>query len=98
MVLRVSISLFCLFFFCSSLHAQVIDTTHRADTVGRVPHVVIDSPEIDTADLVLPTEEKKKEEPKSTYKGSTVYGKVVDMNTGEGIPFATVFFPRSEVG
>ncbi len=83
-----------LLLFVRSGYAQTTDTTHHADTSYHTPAISIDTPvimpAIDTAASVATT--------KSAYKGYIINGKVEDANTGEGIPFATVYFPHTTAG
>ncbi|MES2702414.1 MAG: DUF5686 family protein [Bacteroidota bacterium] len=87
---RVLISLFLLL-SCTPLFAQVTDTTRRTDTAVKT-EIVIDTPVI----------EVKKEAPADAIPaagtGYIIHGKAVDANTSEGVPFATIFFPRSQSG
>lgn len=90
------------------MFAQTNDTVKHADTlIHRLP-VIIDSPVIDTSVVHIIDTSKKNvtvhdtvAQPvvtQTTQHGYVINGKVADMNTGEGIPFASVFFPRSSVG
>jgi hypothetical protein len=95
MTKRYLLLIFCLLLSYTSVQAQV------SDTLRHVIPVVSDTPFIDTAGLILPSKNKQAEEP--VYKGNpqngyVIHGKVTDGATGEGIPFATVFFPGSQVG
>ncbi len=86
-------------FYASTLQAQTADTTRKNDTLKPViPFERIE--DIDSNLLVTPIM-KKLDEPilkGNLENGYVIHGKVVDGATGEGIPFATVFFPKSQVG
>ncbi len=81
--------------------AQVKDSTRRADSLkvrGSLPKT---HAEPDTASLILPLKKKRLEE--TIYRGGpqhgyVIHGKVADAATGEGIPFATVYFPGTQEG
>jgi Family of unknown function (DUF5686)/CarboxypepD_reg-like domain len=74
----------------ASLLAQVRDSTRHKDTTD-VPPVTID--------IVKDTTQQVAKEPDHLHHSDYIInGKVEDMNTGEGIPFATVFFPHSPDG
>lgn len=89
----------CLLFLSGSLFAQSTDTLRQGDTLRKRVPVVVDTPDIDTLSLILPDSAQTPATIVTpVYKGYTVHGKVTDMNTGEGIPFATVFFPRTTIG
>ncbi len=96
MALRHILLVVC-FWLPLSLLAQV-DTVRRADTpLSAPPQVMADSPVLDTSVLSIPAQQPSHQQ--SAGKGGyKIHGKVADMNTGEGIPFATVFFPHSSVG
>jgi len=97
----------CLLIINGSLYAQSTDTLRHADTVLKHRPVFIDSTVIDTA-IILPDTVKKNAATTGldsatiketlTYKGYIIHGKVADINNGEGIPFATVFFPGTSTG
>ena len=72
------------------------------DTVKRIP---------DSLQVALQNDTVKKDttrinditnkdtvKPQNAYGAYIITGKVKDLNTGEGIPFATVFFPRTKFG
>lgn len=81
-----------------SLLAQTNDSLRRADTSLKF-QINVDSLDIDTSALVLPTTPKTAPTPPRLKPGEyVIHGKVVDGGTGEGIPFATVFIPRSSIG
>lgn len=88
MIISRTIVTICLFFVSLPLFAQVTDTTRRVDSA--MPVEIIDTPVI-TPPAKIPTQA-------SNGSGYVIHGKAVDMNTSEGIPFATVFFPRTQVG
>lgn len=89
--------LFCLLFFGLPVLAQITDTVRHTDTAKLRPNTIIDTLDIDTAQLVLPVPAKPATT-RGAFSGYVIHGKVVDAGTGEGIPFATVYFPRSPVG
>ena len=68
------------------MFAQTTDTLHHADTTQSLPVVEIDTPVI------------TKPQPSATHTGYQINGKVEDMNTGEGIPFAIINFPHTSSG
>jgi len=73
---------------------QTTDTVRQKDTATIKPPVVID-----TADLYLPDITENTPTEKSKKKsGYVIYGKVADAATGEGIPFATIFFYGTSTG
>lgn len=79
-----SVSLFIyLFLVCLPAMAQITDTTHHADSIRK--SVIADTVKKDTIKADVPV-------------GYVITGKVEDMNTSEGIPFASVFFPKSMIG
>ena len=98
----------CLLFISGSSYAQSTDTLHHRDTIVRAGPVVIDTPVIDSVtisqDTVVKVDPLTRGLDSATiretisYKGYIIHGKVVDANTGEGIPFATVFFPGTPNG
>lgn len=69
--------------FCLATRAQTTDTTQRSDTTQ--PFAPSDSARNDTV------------VPKAALP-YTISGKVEDMNTSEGIPFAVVYFPHAQLG
>ncbi len=87
MTLRKILVTFCLLFVCVSSFSQV-----------KVP-----DPAMDTS-LMLPDTSVKKTAVNDTlvhsapHKGYVINGKVIDMNTSEGLPFASVFFPGTPAG
>ena len=106
MALLKSIFIACLFVFIhTSLLAQSTDSTRHADTMHLLP--VIQAPIADSA-LALPDTSIKhvvagndstiKRPATATGSGYVINGKIEDMNTGEGIPFTTVFFPNTGIG
>ena len=89
MTFRKVVFIICLLFISESLFAQATDTLHRADTTHSLPTVQIDTPVIN------------KPAPPPTpppFSGYVINGKVEDMNTSEGVPFAIVYFPHSGSG
>ncbi len=99
MALRKIAFTFCLLISYVSLFAQATDTLRRADTAQLRLPVVIDSPVIDTSQLIVPAPPEKEQPPvRGNQTDYTIHGKVEDGGTGEGIPFATIYFPRSSVG
>ena len=79
-----NVSLFIyLFLVCLPAMAQITDTTHHADSIRK--SVIADTVKKDTIKADVPV-------------GYVITGKVEDMNTSEGIPFASVFFPKSMIG
>ncbi len=81
MTFRQALIIVCLLFINRSSFAQVNDTLHfHADTSQSLPVI-----EIDTTIITKPKTGTK-------YSGYIINGKVEDMNTGEGIPFAVIFF------
>lgn len=72
-----------------SLYAQTTDTITPAPK-GGLP--------IDTPVIAPVAKDTIIDKPKEVYKGYTINGKVVDANTGEGIPFVPVFFAHTQIG
>jgi hypothetical protein len=70
---------------CMRLNGQVADSTRGKATD------VIDTPVI---------EQVKKEATPTPAAGTgyVIHGKIEDVNNSEGIPFATVYFPRTSIG
>jgi hypothetical protein len=91
-----------------SLFAQVHDTTGRADTLRKaIPHTddlsAIDTNAILQADSarlkrIRALEDSLSNVKQSRHSGYQINGKVADMNTGEGVPFAIINFPHAQVG
>jgi hypothetical protein len=80
-----------LLFISSKAFAQTTDTLPQTKVALDSP--VIDAPpaiRIDTTAAIHTT--------KKVSSGYTIHGKIVDMNTNEGIPFAIVSFPRTPTG
>ncbi len=80
------------------IFGQTTDSLKKGDTSVFIAPPPIDLPDIDTAELIFP--DKKTKAPKSYNPGTgyIIHGKVADANTGEGIPFSTVFFRGTPVG
>ncbi len=97
-----TVLIICLLLLCGAAHAQSTDTTRHDTVVIYRPAVIADSLEIIDTNAIKASVKKDTvvvEQPRSTVSvGYVVHGKVVDMNTGEGIPFANVFIPRANVG
>ncbi len=87
-----------LLFFSKSLFAQTTDTLHHADTIPQK----LTAPKAEVIDTPVITSQNDNTVNKViTAKPGTGYiinGKVEDANTGEGIPFAPVFFPNTQSG
>jgi len=80
------LSLFLYLFFAGApLFAQTTDSLPHADTAAQVKKV-IDSVLKDTVSITTPT------------RGYVLRGKIQDMNTSEGIPFAVIYFLHSGIG
>ncbi len=91
--------------FTSSVFAQTSDTLHHVDSIHKTPFAITDTAIRDTAvhisadtvrktvDTVAATLRKS---PQS--EGYVINGKVEDRNTSEGIPFAIILFPHSQLG
>jgi hypothetical protein len=95
MELRRVLLFFCFLVITESLFAQVTDSSHHADTLKIKP------PRFDTTDapiIVMPAKDSGAQKAAPAHKGYIINGKVEDANTGEGIPFATVYFPHTESG
>ena len=93
MIFKKAFIFVCFLFINGSLFAQTTDTLQHADTTKKLPDIPIDTPVINKS---VPSEIS---EPKpSSYSGYQINGKVEDMNTGEGIPFAIIYFPHSQSG
>lgn len=104
MTIRNIAMLFLLLFACGSLYGQSTDTVRHKDTISKTAPV-IDTPVIDTINIHQDTVVNPLTKGLDTttrdlinYKGYIIHGKVVDANSGEGIPFATVFFPGTPDG
>lgn len=82
-----------LLFFTQSLFAQATDTLRRADTGRHKP-----APDEIEAPIIISTDIPTAKTDTKPFSGYTVNGKVVDANTGEGLPFTPVFFPHTQVG
>ena len=95
MTIRKAVFIVCLLFINESLFAQITDTLHHADTLKpQVPGLrVIDTPIISKADRDTTVQKVIQE-----HKGYIINGKVEDANTGEGIPFATIYFVNTSSG
>lgn len=82
-----------------SLSAQVKDTVLRADTVLK-NHSPTDT--IADAPNIIDHKENSKQKEVifrgSPTEGYVIHGKVADNVTGEGIPFATVYFAHTQTG
>jgi hypothetical protein len=88
--------------------AQTTDSVKHVDTALHRPHTLIDTPLIDTSLNAIANDTSARKaitrdttQHKIVQTASTGYvinGKVADMNTGEGIPFASVFFSHSSLG
>ena len=83
MSIKTSLLFIFLYIFCLPTWAQTSDTTRRADTTHT--QVVTDSTHKDTTKVVI-------------AQPYVINGKVEDMNTSEGIPFAVVYFPHAMIG
>lgn len=70
----------CIFFIGTRLSAQVTDSLPLIDTANLIIKTTPATPKSDTPPHVL------------GHSGYIINGKAVDMNTGEGIPFATIAF------
>lgn len=86
----------CLVLTHGLLFAQATDTSRKkVDTTNNQPPTTIDikldTPAIDTLTAAPPADAL-------THTDYIINGKVEDQNTGEGIPFATVFFPHTPEG
>ena len=86
----------CLVLTHGLLFAQATDTSRKkVDTSANQPPTTIDikpdTPAIDTLTAAPPPDAL-------THSDYIINGKVEDQNTGEGIPFATVFFPHTPEG
>ncbi len=95
----------CLLFLTRSAFAQTPDTVHHADSLHNIPVAITDTALKDTtAHIAIDTTKKILDTliakiPKASQSaGYVINGKVEDMNTGEGIPFAIVLFPNSSLG
>ena len=87
----------CCIFITGSLRAQVTDSTFPVKTpsidTNPTQYLPDTSSKPDAASVGAPAAKKT-----LAQKGYRINGKVEDGNTGEGIPFATVFFPHTQVG
>ena len=92
MNLRTVAIIICLLFTSDSLFAQATDTLHHADTTKKSPDIQIDTP------IVIPEQVGGEPQVSAKHSGYVINGKVEDMNTGEGIPFAIVYFPHTQSG
>ena len=100
MKLRLVVFIVCCLFGNVSLLAQTADTLPHRDTILKTDtplHPVTDTLQkqiIDTTqhDTTLHTVLN------TAPEGYTINGKVEDAHTGEGLPFANIFFPRSSLG
>src|ERR1043165_385679 len=93
--------IFIVLLFCSMpSFAQATDTTRRSDTSKVRTTVRTDSvAEIAAPDIVVDTVKKVvRDTVVKPYAGYIIHGKVVDMNTNEGIPFANVIFAHTSEG
>src|ERR1700744_1773350 len=96
MTFRKVVIIVCLLFLNQSLFAQATDTLHHVDTTNvPSPSIQIDTP------VIVPASPSTSSTPpaqSSSHSGYLINGKVEDMNTGEGIPFAVIYFPHSNSG
>ncbi|PQJ09704.1 hypothetical protein CJD36_017385 [Flavipsychrobacter stenotrophus] len=83
MSIKTSLLFIFLFIFCLPTRAQTTDTTRRVDTTHT--QILTDSTHKDTIKAVI-------------AQPFVINGKVEDMNTSEGIPFAVVYFPHAMIG
>ncbi len=83
MSIKASVIFILFFFLCLPVWAQTTDTVRHTDTGGKVAYS--DTARKDTAKAVV-------------QEGYVINGKVEDMNTSEGIPFAVVYFPHAMIG
>ena len=95
MIFRKIAQVVCSLLIALSSYGQVTDTVHHAAMPDSLPTVVIDTqvktpPLPDTATRSAPVHK--------VHKGYTINGRVEDAGTGEGIPFAIVYFPHTPVG
>ena len=89
----------CFLLVSRSLLAQTNDSVRHDDSFGVHMPVVVDTLTIDSIKKSIPVLDTVDHIPKRvTRQGYTINGKVADMNNGEGIPFASVFFPHSSKG
>ncbi len=98
----------CLLFIHPTLFAQVNDTSAHGGALLKTQIQDADVLLIDTTALVQADSARIKRlqalqdslehAKKIRHTGYIINGKVADMNTGEGVPFATVNFPHSAIG
>ena len=92
MVLRKTIIIICLLFFSEPLFAQATDTLPHVDS-ATITKVIPDTSKIEKPPPAYDTVVHA-----IAHNDYIINGKVVDMNTGEGIPFATIVFGRTSRG
>ena len=94
MKLRLAVLIVCCLLGNITLLAQTADTLPHRDTILKTDtalHITIDTlqkPADTTLHTVINT----------VPEGYTINGKVEDAHTGEGLPFANIFLPRSSLG
>ena len=95
--------IFCFLLFHYPLSAQVSDTSGHTDTLFKTHFnspdtLVVDIASIQQADSIRikklqALQDSLANVKSSRHTGYLINGKVADMNTGEGVPFATINFP-----
>jgi len=92
MNLRKVVIIICLLFINGSLFAQATDSLHHADTTKTPRDIQIDTP------IIISQQVESEPQVSTKHSGYVINGKVEDMNTGEGIPFAVIYFPHTQSG
>jgi hypothetical protein len=95
----------CLLLFLTTIaSAQTAGSTGHADTSHHISSFTPNTPDtlaIDTS-IIIPDSGRHVYndtiQKKPVSEGYAIYGKIEDINTGEGIPFATAYFPRTSAG
>jgi len=97
--------IFCLLILTRSAFAQTSDTLHHADSSQNTPFLVSDTALKDTAShITIDTSIRSQDTliaqtPAAAHSaGYAINGKVEDINTSEGIPFAVILFPNTSLG
>lgn len=103
--MRYILFVFC-FFTTINLLGQSTDTLKHVDSLRKTPAKIEDTVLPDVSSYIskgekantIDEEALRKARKNDPQTGYVINGKVVDNNSGEGIPFATIFFKKSAIG
>ncbi len=104
MIFRKIIFIVCLLLVSCRLFAQSTDSVPAIPKIPQSDSLKrpVVAPARDTSEALptidIDTTTKPKPAPGATSGGYSINGKVEDMNTGEGIPFAVITFPHTTIG